>query len=180
MGQLQGDFLEAGARVFAVSADSPGQNSAVMQSLALPFPILSDETKENAVQPLGFDDEADPRQISRPGVVIISPEGEVVFRFVGKDYADRPNEEDLLVQLRTLGLRPTSQERPAIGDPEPGEKAMPGEGLKYYFSGAKFATMALRGRHRDVGDEFKDDTKRFVAMVERYLAALSYVRERKA
>jgi hypothetical protein len=151
-----------------------------MENLALTFPILSDETKDNAIRPLGFDDENDPRQISRPGVVIISPDGEVVSRFVGKDYADRPNEDDLLVELQGLGLEPTTQEPPLLGIPEPGEKAMPYQGLRYYFSGAKFATLALRGRHRDLGDEFRADTKRYVAMVERYLAALSSVRERKA
>ncbi len=93
MAQRQGEFLERGARVFGLSADSPGQNSAVMEKLALPFPILSDGERDQAVTPLGFADERDPRQISRPGVVIISPDGEIVSRFVGKDYADRPDED---------------------------------------------------------------------------------------
>ena len=79
------EFLEAGARVYALSTDSPRQNSAVMEKLALTFPLLSDETKQNAVRPLGFDDENDPRQISKPGSVIISPDGEVLSRFVGED-----------------------------------------------------------------------------------------------
>ena len=56
---------------------------------------------------------------------------------------------------------------------------MPGEGLRFYFSGAKFANLALRGRHRDLGREFADDTKQYVQMIERYLEALSAVRERK-
>ena len=180
MAARHGEFLEAGARVYALSTDNPGQNSAVMEKLALTFPLLSDETKENAVRPLGFDDEADPRQLSKPGSVIISPEGEVVSRFVGEDFADRPDEDDILAELRGLGLSAATQEEPAIGAPEPGPKAMPYEGLRFYFSGAKFATMALRRRHRHVSDHFKDDTKEYVAMVERYMAALLSVRERKA
>ena len=180
MAQRQDEFLAKGGRVYGLSADSPGQNAAVMEGLAIPFPILSDETKDKAVRPLGFDDENDPRQIARPGVVVISPQGEVVYRFIGRDYADRPDEDEVLRALDELGLDATSQERAELGPAEPGEKAMPYKGLKYYFSGAKFATLALRRRHRDLGQEFKDDTKAYFAMVERYLEALTYVDGRRA
>ncbi len=179
MALRQSEFNEAGGRVYGLSTDSPGQNSAVMEKLALHFPIFSDVSKENAVRPLGFDDEADPRQLSKPGSVIISPDGKIVSRFVGEDYADRPDEDDILAELQRLGLPPTTQEKADIGTPEPGPKAMPYEGLRFYFSGAKFATMALRRRHRHVSDDFKEDTKEYVAMVERYMAALLSVRERR-
>lgn len=179
MAQRQGEFNDLGARVYGLSADSPGQNSAVMDKLALPFAILSDEDKSQAVRPLGFDDEKDPRQISRPGVVVLSPDGELVHRYVGRDYADRPDEDDLLAHLDKLGLDTVDQPPAQIGEIEPGAKAMPGEALKYYFSGAKFATLALRGRHRELGDDFKDDTKAYVQMIERYLEALSAVGDRK-
>ena len=179
MAQRQGEFNAQGARVWGLSADSPPQNSAVMEKLALPFAILSDETKDEAVRPLGFDDEDDPRHISRPGVVVISPDGEVVFRYVGRDYADRPNEDEVIADLSELGLDPTDQDRDEIGPVQAGEKAMPGEGLKFYFSGAKFANLALRRRHRDLGKDFADDTKSYVQMIERYLEALSAVRDRK-
>jgi AhpC/TSA family len=180
MAQRQAEFLERGARVFGLSADSPGQNAAVMEKLALPFPILSDVERDQAVTPLGFADENDPRQISRPGVVIISPDGEIVSRFVGKDYADRPDEGLVLEELGSLGLDPTSQVADEFGPVEPGEKAASYKGLKTYLTGAKFATLAWRGRYRHISDEFKDDTKAYVAMVERYLEALSAVDERKA
>jgi len=80
MALRQPEFNERGARIYGLSADSPGQNSAVMEKLALPFAILSDEERDQAIRPLGFEDEDDVRQISRPGVAVISPEGEVVFR----------------------------------------------------------------------------------------------------
>lgn len=180
MAQRQGEFLERGARVFGLSADSPGQNAAVMEKLALPFPILSDVERDQAITPLRFADENDPRLISRPGVVIISPDGEIVFRFVGKDYADRPDEDLVLEELGSLGLDPTSQEAAEHGPVEPGKTAIPGAGLEYYLSGAKFAALALRRRYRDISDDFKDGTKAYVAMVERYLEALTAVNERKA
>jgi len=179
MAQRQGEFNQLGASVYGLSADSPGQNSAVMEKLALPFVILSDEDRDQAVRPLGFEDEKDVRQISRPGVAVISPDGDVVYRYVGRDYADRPNEEDLLSDLAKLGLEPVDQPVDQVGAIEPGEKAMPGEGLRHYFSGAKFANLALRRRHRDLGDDFQDDTKAYVQMIERYLDALSAVKVRK-
>ena len=164
MADRQNEFLDRGARVYGLSADSPLQNSAVMDKLAIPFPILSDSERDNAIIPLGFEDEGDPRHISRPGVAIISSDGEIVHRFVGRDYADRPVEDELLADLEALKLDPV---------------AFPAEGLKYYFSGAKFANLALRRRYRHISDEFKDDTKAYVAMIDRYLEASSAARVRK-
>lgn len=169
-----------GARVYGLSADSQPQNTAVAEKLALPFPLLSDPDRTEAITPLGFADENDPRQISRPGTVIIAPGGEIVFSVTGRDYADRPDEDDVLAQVEALGLDPTTQEPPEMGDAEDGPKAMPFVGLKYYFSGAKFATFAVRSRHRDLGQEFRDDLKSYGKMVERYLEALPYVAQRKA
>lgn len=174
------EFLDKGGRLFGLSADSSSQNAAVMEKLALSFPVLSDEDMGAAITPLGFADDDDPRQISKPGVVIIDPGGEIVYRHEGRDYADRPDEDDLLEQLAELGLGPTSQEPPVIGEPVPGEKAIPLEGIPHYLRGAKFASLALRSRHRDTSDEFAADSKGYVQMVERYLEALSAVEERRA
>jgi len=163
-----------------MSADPPTMNAAVVDKLALPFPILSDPEREAAITPLGFADERHPDNISRTGSLIVSPVGEIVFTYLGRDYADRPQEEMLLDALGALDLPPTSQEPPEIGAIEPGPRAVPLQGIGPYFRGAKFATLALRSRHRDLGDDFADDTKQYVEMVERYLAALPGVEERRA
>lgn len=150
-----------------------------MKKLALTFPVLSDEDRQAAITPLGFADENDPRQISRPGVVVIGTDGEIVHRFEGRDYADRPDEDNLLSSIAELGLEPTTQGEPEIGPIEPGDKAMSYEGIPHYLRGAKFAALALRSRYRDLSDEFKDDAKGYVQMVDRYLEALSAVEERR-
>lgn len=155
-------------------------NSAVVEKLALPFPVLSDPDRSEAITPLGFADENDPRQISRPGTVIVSPRGEVVYSVTGRDYADRPGEDDLLAELDSLGLPATTQEHPDLGAIEPGERAMPFEGIAPYFRGSKFAVLAFRGRYRNLSEAFADDAKRHVQMVERYLDALPAVEDRKA
>jgi hypothetical protein len=166
--------------VFALTVDSPRQNSAVIEKLALPFPLLSDETRESAITPLGFADVKDPRLISRPGVVILAPGGEEVWRHRGRDFADRPHEEQLLSVVGDLSLDRTTQEPPGTGDSIPGPKAMALEDLTSYLRGAKFAALALRSRHRDISEEFKDDAKEYVVRIERYLEALAGVADRKA
>ncbi len=174
------EFLKAGARLYGLTVDSPGANSAVVESLALPFPILSDPERDRAITPLGFADEKDPRLISKPGVVILAPGGDEVWRHKGKDFADRPDEDQVLAEVAKLGLAPTTQIPPVLGEPVAGPKAMPLSGLSHYLRGAKFAALALRSRHRSISDEFKDDAKEYVARCDRYLEALSVVEERRA
>lgn len=179
MAQRHEEFLARGGRVYGISADSPGQNSAVMEKLALPFPILSDPDRSRAITPLGFADDEDSRQIARPSALIVNPAGEEVYRFVGKDFADRPDEDSLLEAVAALDLQPTTQERPVRGDPEPGEKAYPFEGLSPYFAGAGLTAYALRQRHRHLGEEFSEDAKAYGLMVTRYREALSAVEDRR-
>lgn len=156
------EFLAAGARLYAISSDSPAQNSAVMEELALPFPILSDETRQEAIEPLGFADEKDPRQIAKTGVVVLSPDGIEVFRYSGSEYADRPHEDRLLAAVEELDLEPTAQPAPAIGVGEPGARAMKLDTLPHYLRGAKFGVLAIRSRHREISEEFRDDAKAYV------------------
>lgn len=172
------EFLEKGVRLFGLSADTPGQNAAVMHKLALTFPLLSDKDRQAAITPLGFADENDPRQISRAGLVIIGPDGTIVHREEGIDYADRPDEDDLLAIVEGLGFDPTTQEEPEIGKIEPGEKAMPLEGIPHYFRGAKFAVLAMRSRYRGLSDDLQDDAKRYVQRMDRYIEAIGAVGER--
>jgi hypothetical protein len=174
------EFLQAGSRIFSVSADDVPQNAAVMKKLALPFPLLADPSREQAVTPLGFADEKDPRLISRAGAVVLAPGGGEVWRHTGRDYADRPHADELLDQVAALGLESTKQEPPEIGPAQAGPTAISIEGLPHYLRGAKFASLALRSRHRELGDEFRDDAKEYVQRVDRYLEALGKIEERRS
>ena len=112
--------------------------------------------------------------------MILAPGGEEVWRHKGRDYADRPHEDDLLEQVTAMGLDPTKQEPPEVGPVETGPTAVSIEGLTPYLRGAKFASLAIRSRYRDLGEEFRDDTKRYAQMVDRYLEALTMIEERRA
>ena len=166
-------------RIFAISVDSPEQHSAWIEKLDLPFPMLSDPDRSAIIEPMGVADPNDAREISRPAMVLIEPGGEEAWRYVSRDFADRLPEDDVLEHARSLGLESTSQEPPETVDPEPGPRAMPLDGLPYYLRGARFAAMAMGLRHRDLGDEIKEDSKAYVAEMDRMLEAVAELRASK-
>lgn len=179
MSHAHDDFLAAGVRLFGISVDSPQQHSAMVEKLDLAFPLLSDPDRSAAIEPLGVPDEKDPRGIARPATILVTSEGEA-WRFVSRDFADRLPEDEVLGHARDLGLDATTQEPPTTTDPQPGENAMPLEGLPFYFRGARFAALAMGLRHKDLGDDLKDDSKAYVAEMDRYLEALEALQERRA
>ena len=150
----------------------------MVEKLDLPFPLLSDPDRSVAIEPFGVVDPKDHRNLSRPAMILINPTGDEVFRFVSRDYADRLPEEEVLETVRGLGLQPTSQEAPTPGDPQPGPGAMPLDGLPFYLRGARFAALAMGLRHKDLGEAIKEDSKAYVAEMDRYYEAVQALRKR--
>lgn len=165
--------------MFGVSVDSPHQNGAMIEKLELPFPLLSDPDREALIGPFGVADPHDERNIARPALILLAPGGEEVWRFESRDFADRLPEDDVLEKARELGLSPTTQDRPVVVDPRPGPRAMPLEGLGYYFRGARFAALAMGLRHRHLGEEIAQDSKAYVAEMDRFSEALKELLRRK-
>ena len=164
-------------RLYAASVDPPRQNSALVEQLRLPFPVLSDPEREGLVRPLGVADERDPREIARPAMVLVRPDGTEAWRFVSRDFADRLPEDDVVAHARDLGLDETTQAPPEIVDPEPGPRAMAVADLPVYFRGAKFAAQAMGLRHARHDESIKHDSKAYVAEMDRYMAAVKQLRE---
>lgn len=174
------DFLAAGGRIFGIVVDSPAQNSALIQKLSLPFPILSDPDRGEAISPMGYSNATDPRNIALPGTVIIGTDGADAFRWESRDFADRIPEDDVIAALERIGGPATSQEPPTLGPAEPGPKALPFEQMGPYFRGARFAAQALGLRHKDAYPDIKDDSKAYIAEMDRYLAAYNALKESRA
>ena len=171
------EILAAGARLFAVSVDSPARNAALVARLFLPFPVLSDPDRSGAIIRYGVADEKDARMIARPAIVVVTPAREEAFRMVSRDFADRLPEDELLAALERLGLAATSQGSPEPGIPEPGSRSLSPSELRIYFRGARFAAQAMGLRHAHFADEIKFDSKRYVAGMDRFTAALDWLRE---
>jgi alkyl hydroperoxide reductase subunit AhpC len=168
------EFLDAGVRIVAVSVDSPARQAAMIDKLHLPFALLSDPGGKELLQTLDAYDPDERGGIGRPGVFVVVPDGRVVFREIGRDFADRITEDELLEQVRGLGLRPTGQPALTPGDPQPGPKAMPVDALLPYCRGARFAAKAMGMRHPSA----KADADRYVAQMDRYMDAVRALRER--
>ncbi len=96
-------YTRRGATIAAIVIDTPEQNAAMVAKLALPFPILSDPDGERAIKPLGVWD-ADGK-MATPATIVLASDGREVYRYVGVDVKDRPNDDEILEALTSLGLR---------------------------------------------------------------------------
>lgn len=164
-----GDYARRGAAVAAIVVDSPEQNAAMAEKLALPFPILADPGGEGAIKPYDVWDEGG--KMSRPAIVVLGPDGGEVYRYVGVDFADRPGDEEILAALDGLALSPRDEPTGTVDHlaPAPSGRAMALPDLGIYLRGVRFAMMAMAGRARDAFD--KGEAERTAKMAERFIAA---------
>ena len=167
MAQRHDEITGAGTRIYGISVDTPEQNSALIQNLMLPFPILSDPDRTHAIAPYGAIDELDRRDIARPAAIVITPEGVEAFRMHSRDYADRPMEDTILEALQMLDLPATSQPPPQLGPAEPGPNAFRFNEMVPYYRGARFAVHAMGNRF----PEARAEADAYMAQLDRYIAA---------
>ena len=162
-------YTRRGATIAAVVIDPPEQNAAMVEKLALPFPILFDHDGEGAIKPLGVWDAEE--KMAKPAIIVLAPDGPEVYRYAGVDFMDRPNDDEILETLSSLALPATETPAGTIPhlDPRPGSRATKLENLAVYMRGVRFASMALADRARDPVD--KTEAERTSRMAERYIAA---------
>ncbi len=169
MGREYGEYLRRGATIAGVVIDAPGQNAAMVQKLALPFPILADPEGEGAAKPYGAWDAAG--NMAKPAIVAVAPDGAEAYRYVGVDFMDRPGDDEVLAALGALGLPPIEAPVGPVGHlpAEPGPRATKLADLGVYMRGVRFAMQAMAGRARDPFDQA--EAERTSRMAERYIAA---------
>ncbi len=162
-----------------MSIDSPSQNAAMVEKLSLPFPLLADPDRSLMIEPMGVADPKDARNLSRPAMILIGPDGSEHWRFVSRDFADRLPNDEVLDHVRDLGLPSATRPAPEIGPAEPGERAMPFEGLFHYLRGARFAALAMGLRHKGLGEAIKEDSKAYVSEMDEMLEAVKDLTQRR-
>jgi peroxiredoxin len=69
----------------------------MIEKLILPFSLLADEAGEVIRRYDVWDEEG---QISRPATFVIDEGGEVRYKYVGEDFADRPDDQPLYDALK--------------------------------------------------------------------------------
>lgn len=137
------------------SVDPPPAQLAMNQRWHLPFRWVSDPGGERLATPLDAWNADERDGVFHPLVLLVSPGGEVLVRHRSRDFADRPDDRDVLDALAALQL--PAREVPAPWspegvDPQPTDSAFRPEAYGAYFRGLKLGTKALVGRMRDEQD----------------------------
>ncbi|MER3420064.1 MAG: hypothetical protein C4290_05865 [Chloroflexota bacterium] len=174
MAREYGEYTRRGAQIAAVSVDPPEVNAAMVEKLVLPFSLLSDPEGEQAIKPYGVWHAE--RGIARPAIVVLAPDGREVFRYVGADFMDRPDDGDVLAALDLLTLPPLPEPSAPIAHlpPRPSPRAFALEALGPYMRGVQMAMGGIAERLRDPWD--REQVQRTAAMAARYVKAQAATR----
>ena len=137
--------------VAGISVDPPPVNAAMVDKLRLPFPLLADPGGERAIRPWDLWNERG--EVALPATLLFAPGDELALHEVSRDFADRTDEDALVEAAEGLGLAAIEPGPPAPGDPQPSDRAFPADGLKPYFSGARFSAIAMAHRVEEARPE---------------------------
>jgi peroxiredoxin len=93
-------FEAAGVALAGIVVDGVEQNQAMVQKLLLPFPILSDP-ESRVITEWGVlnDREAN---IAKPAIFGVRPDWSIAYTYIGEDYADRPDDDELFAGLKEV------------------------------------------------------------------------------
>ncbi len=90
-------FRDRSVKVVAVSADTKLFTGILRETLAAKFEIFSDE-KWSAFSKYGLEQPKDPKDIM-PALFIVNPRHEIVFKYIGKSYSDRPSMKSIFTEF---------------------------------------------------------------------------------
>ncbi len=170
------EYTSRGAEIVGVSVDPSSAGAALIEKLALPFPLLSDPDGEGLIKPLEAWNPSEDK--ARPSILAVAPDGEVVYRSIGQDYMDRrPDDSEVVEALDSLGLEPHHPPPPRPAEGRPTERGAPvtRDFLFPYYRGIHFATKALLGRMEDEAARHQLD--RTHRQATRYMEAISATRK---
>jgi hypothetical protein len=163
--------------VAALTVDSRERNAAMAARWHLTFPIHSDPGGELFLQPLQLWNPHERGGIGWPALMVVAPDGTEAYHYRSRDFADRPDDDDLLRALSGLRLPPLDPPPPwqppvvPIEDPS----ALRVEAFGHYFRGMRSATGALAGRLTDTAD--RHEARAMSAMATSFLDAWKLRRE---
>ena len=141
-----------GAEVIAISSDDDVRQAGMFARWPTPHVrYVADPGGERYLRPLGLFDPEERGGIGLPAMIVIDPAGSVTYRYVGRDFADRTTDDEVLAAVADLGLDPI--------DPPPGGPVgdVPADLDRYfrpdhlvpYFKGNRFGSIAIGGRLDD-------------------------------
>ena len=93
-------FEAEGASLAGIAVDPVENNQAMVEKLILPFPILSD-SDSRVITEWGLLNERE-NNISKPAIYGIRSDWTIGYEYVGRDFADRPTDEELFEGIREV------------------------------------------------------------------------------
>ena len=87
-----------GVSLAGISVDPVENNHAMVEKLLLPFPLLSDGDGR-VIKEWEVWNDGD-GGIAKPAIFAIRTDGALAWKYVGRDYADRPTDDELFDSLR--------------------------------------------------------------------------------
>jgi peroxiredoxin len=91
-------FVTEGVGLAGISVDPVENNRAMVDKLLLPFPLLSDP-EGRVIKEWDVWNEND-GGIAKPSIFAIRRDGSIGWAYVGRDFADRPTDDELFQSLR--------------------------------------------------------------------------------
>ncbi len=169
----------AGGEVIAISVDDAERQAAMFGRWPTPnVQYVSDPGGEAYLQALGLFDPEERGGIALPAMLVLDPDGNEVFAYRGRDFADRIHDEDVLVALEAIDVGPI--------DPPPGgpidevdieqRGAFQPHLFAPYFRGNRSAAVAIGLRAE--GDEARSLARQHRTMCDAMLEAWEAVRVR--
>ena len=98
---------QRGTELAAVSVDDGVRQAGMAQRWGFTHTtFVSDPGGERYLRPLELFDADERDGIALPGMLIVDPDGREVYRYQGRDFADRTNDDDIWSTLDALSLPP--------------------------------------------------------------------------
>ncbi len=94
-------FVKEGVTLAGISVDPIENNRAMVEKLLLPFPLLSDPEGRVIREWAVWND--NDGGIAKPSIFAIREDGSIGWAYVGRDFADRPTDDELFNSLRGGG-----------------------------------------------------------------------------
>lgn len=113
--------------------------------------LVSDPGGESYLKALDLYNAEERGGIAVPAMLVIDPDGNEVYRYQGRDFADRTTDDDVYAAIDGLGLDAVSPE-PSTASVEVSDDLrgfFPRASYVPYFSGNKFGAIAIGGRLPD-------------------------------
>ena len=137
---------------------------------------ISDPGGETYLQALDLFDPQERGGIAQPAMLVLDPDGNEVFGYRGRDFADRTHDEDVFAALESLDLGPIEPPRGGpVVDVDTNQRGafQPGTMIPY-FKGNRFGAVAIGMRAE--GDEARSLAREHRLMCDTTLAAWDEVK----